>query len=83
MRWAFCRHTLMTLRLRAGKGGHEVTISEIELTYRLQPLPDAQEDNAQIELETRPAWRFASSTNRNMDNVFVLFIDAITGEVLP
>ena len=60
----------------------ESTISEIEFCYRLSPVvsPDSLDYN--IIVEARPAWRFASKTNRNMESEFIMFIDAITGEVL-
>lgn len=59
-----------------------VNLSQIELCYRLKPLSTFGDPDYNIELETRPAWRFATKTNRNMDNEFIMFIDAITGEVM-
>lgn len=58
-------------------------ITEISLCYRLvQTLPRSDEDAA-VKMEARPAWRFASDINRWDQQTFFLFVDAITGEVLP
>ncbi|NLV58302.1 MAG: hypothetical protein GXY67_05985 [Clostridiales bacterium] len=58
-------------------------ISEIGLCYRLVQILDTSDKDVNARTEARPAWRFASSVNRNMSDVFVIFIDAVTGEVLP
>lgn len=58
-------------------------INEIELCYRLvQSLPTHDKDVNAI-TQARPAWRFASCIKRNGHDPFVMFIDAITGEILP
>jgi hypothetical protein len=63
--------------------GDTTVISEIGLCYRLvQTLPTHDKDvNARA--EARPAWRFASCTKRKGQDTFVMFVDAVTGEVLP
>lgn len=62
--------------------GEEILIPEIEFCYRLRPLLRPSDPDYEIEVEARPAWRFASKTNRQTYNEFVMFIDAITGEVM-
>lgn len=58
-------------------------ITEISLCYRLvQTLPRSDEAAA-VKMEARPVWRFASNINRWDQQIFFMFIDAITGEVLP
>ena len=58
-------------------------ITEISLCYRLvQTLPVSDEDAA-VRMEARLAWRFAAGINRWNQQVFFVFIDAVTGEVLP
>lgn len=58
-------------------------ITEISLCYRLvQTLPVSDKDAA-VRMEARPAWRFAAGINRWNQQVFFMFIDAVTGEVLP
>lgn len=60
----------------------EAAIKQIEFCYRLKPLLPPGHEDYKIELETRPAWRFATKTNRYMDEEFVMFIDAVSGEVI-
>lgn len=58
-------------------------INEIQLCYRLvQTLPTSDSD-ACVRTVARPVWRFASRINRNESDVFFIYIDAITGEVIP
>ncbi len=60
-----------------------LNVSQIELCYRLTSLHDFQDTYFNIETETRPAWRFASKTCRDGEsNIFYIFIDAVTGEIL-
>lgn len=57
-------------------------IREVGLCWRLIPtLPQDNWDYHAV-MEARPAWRFASNICRNQTNVFVMYIDAETGEVL-
>lgn len=58
-------------------------ISEIGLSYRLVQVYPTYRDDACVRTEVRPVWRFASEVNRFRPDVFVMFVDAITGEVLP
>lgn len=58
-------------------------ISEIGLCYRLVQVLPVSDENAAVQTVARPAWRFASRINRFESTVFFMFIDAITGEVLP
>lgn len=58
-------------------------ISEVELCYRLVQTLETYDKDAMACVQARPAWRFASTINRNMFEEFVMFIDATTGEVLP
>ena len=57
-------------------------LREAGLCYRL--VPELREDDPDYHavMAARPAWRFASGICRNQTNVFVLYIDAETGEVL-
>lgn len=57
-------------------------IREVGLCWRL--IPTLTQDNWDYNavMEARPAWRFASNICRNQTNVFVMYIDAETGEVL-
>lgn len=58
-------------------------ITEIELCYRLvQTLPTYDRD-ALARTQARPVWRFATTINRNMFEEFVIFVDAVTGEIVP
>lgn len=58
-------------------------IDEMSLCYRLVQTLDTSDKDVNARMEARPAWRFASGVNRHMTDVFVMFIDAVTGEVLP
>lgn len=58
-------------------------ISEVEFCYRLVQTLETYDIDAIARVQARPAWRFASTINRNMFEEFVMFVDAITGEVLP
>ncbi len=62
----------------------EYEIRQISLCYWLKhtlPLYDA---DINAHMEARPVWRFASDTLRSgVYDRFVMFIDAVTGEVLP
>lgn len=58
-------------------------IPEIGLCYRLVQTLQASDKDVYARTEVRPAWRFASTINRNTCDEFVMFVDAITGEVLP
>lgn len=57
-------------------------IREAGLCWRL--IPTLTQDNWDYNavMEARPAWRFASGICRNQTDVFVIYIDAETGEVL-
>ncbi len=57
-------------------------IQEVGLCWRL--VPELKEDDMDYHaiMAVRPAWRFASGICRNQTNVFVMYIDAETGEVL-
>ncbi len=57
-------------------------INEVGLCWRL--IPTLTQDNWDYNavMEARPAWRFASNICRNQTDVFVMYIDAETGEVL-
>lgn len=56
-------------------------ITEIGLCYKLIPALKGNDPDAQNNAMTRPVWRFASGINRNMTNVFVMYVDAVTGEI--
>ncbi|MCE5342950.1 MAG: hypothetical protein LLF96_05085 [Eubacteriales bacterium] len=58
-------------------------ITEIGLYYRLVQASDISSRDVYAQTQARPAWRFASTINRNMNNEFVIFVDAMTGEILP
>ena len=58
-------------------------VSEIGLCYRLIQTLKTYDKDVQACTEARPVWRFASSVNRFSQEVFVMYIDAVTGEVLP
>jgi hypothetical protein len=58
-------------------------ITEIGLCYRLTQIKDTADKDAVAITEARPAWRFATTTNRRMAYEYVIFIDAITGEMIP
>lgn len=58
------------------------TIREAGLCYRLVPKLQEDDPDCHAVMVARPAWRFASGICRNQTNVFVLYIDAETGEVL-
>ena len=62
--------------------GDGFTIQEVGLYWRL--VPELKEDDMDYHaiMTVRPAWRFASGICRNQTNVFVMYIDAETGEVL-
>lgn len=64
-------------------GNSSYEIPEIELCYRLVQTLETGDKDVNVRTEARPAWRFASKTNRQMTDAFVMFVDAITGEVLP
>lgn len=59
------------------------SISQIELCYRLVQQLDISDKDAYVRTLARPAWRFASAINRNNKDQFVIFVDAITGDILP
>lgn len=65
------------------EGEDGFTITEVGLCWRLVPILDRSEEDYHAIMEARPAWRFASGVCRRQSNVFVLYIDAETGEVLP
>jgi hypothetical protein len=58
-------------------------ITEIGLCYRLVQTLETYDKDVNACTQARPAWRFASTVNRNMTDQFIMFIDAVTGEVLP
>lgn len=58
-------------------------ISEIGLCYRLVQTRPTYDPSAGVCMSVRPAWRFASRISRSESNVFFMFVDAVTGEVLP
>ncbi len=58
-------------------------ITEISLCYRLVQTLPVSDENAAVQMEARPAWRFASNINRWDQQTFFMFVDAVTGEVLP
>lgn len=59
-------------------------ITQIELCYRLVQTLPTYDKNVNARLEARPAWRFASKLLRQgSSDGFVMYVDAITGEVLP
>ncbi len=57
-------------------------IQEVGLCYRLIPKLNGDDIDYHAIMTVRPAWRFASGICRNQTNVFVMYIDAETGEVL-
>lgn len=63
-------------------GGDGFTIREAGLCYRLIPQLNGDDLNYHAIMTARPAWRFASGVCRNQTDVFVMYIDAETGEVL-
>lgn len=65
-----------------GEGEEGFTITEVGLCWRLVPVLDLSEEDYHAIMEARPAWRFASGVCRRQSNVFVMYIDAETGEVL-
>ena len=58
-------------------------VTEIGLCYRLVQTHPVSDKSAAAQMEARPAWRFATRINRREQTVFCMFIDAVTGEVLP
>ena len=64
------------------EGEDGFTITEVGLCWRLVPILDLSEEDYHAIMEARPAWRFASGVCRMQSNVFVMYIDAETGEVL-
>lgn len=60
----------------------EFDITQIELCYRLVRTLPYSDANVEAQMEARPAWRFASGVNRWEQGVFVMFVDAVTGEIL-
>ncbi len=59
-----------------------VEIREVGLCYRLERSKAEWEHDVDARVQARPAWRFAAQVNYNQTDVFVMFIDALTGEVL-
>jgi len=57
-------------------------IREVGLCWRLTPTLTQDNWDYHAVMEVRPAWRFASEICRNQTNVFVMYIDAETGEIL-
>ncbi|MDR0898236.1 MAG: hypothetical protein LBN04_10315 [Oscillospiraceae bacterium] len=60
----------------------DCVIDEISLCHRLVQTLPLTDPNSLAQTVTRPAWRFASKVNRLMTGEFVMFVDAVTGEVL-
>lgn len=58
------------------------TIQEVGLCWCLVPELNVDDMDYHAIMTVRPAWRFASGICRNQTNVFVMYIDAETGEVL-
>lgn len=58
-------------------------ITQISLCYRLVQMLPVSDEDAAVKMEARPAWRFASNINRWDQQTFFMFVDAVTGEVLP
>lgn len=58
------------------------TVREAGLCYRLVPELSKDDLDYHALMTARPAWRFASGICRNQTNVFAMYIDAETGEIL-
>lgn len=58
-------------------------ITQISLCYRLVQMLPVSDEDAAVKMEARPTWRFASNINRWDQQTFFMFVDAVTGEVLP
>ncbi len=57
-------------------------ITQIALCYR--PMQTSNGKDADAHLEARPVWRFASAIARDgINDRFVLFVDAVTGAIVP
>ena len=63
-------------------GSDKFIIQEVGLCWRLVPELNGDDMAYHAIMTARPAWRFASGICRNQTNVFVMYIDAETGEVL-
>ena len=63
-------------------GSDGFTIQEVGLCWRLVPELNGDDEDYHAIMTVRPAWRFASGICRNQTDVFVMYIDAETGEVL-
>lgn len=64
------------------RDGDTFQITQIGLCYR--PTQTLNGGDASTRIEARPAWRFASAIARDgINDRFVLFVDAATGERIP
>ncbi len=63
-------------------GSDGFSIQEAGLCWRLVPERNGDDMDYHAIMTARPAWRFASGVCRMQTNVFVMYIDAETGEVL-